>query len=64
MNEYAEPSATRPAATKPTGPDGEPELTSNEARQGKPIHRMRFVLGIGMALVIIGFIVSYMISPT
>jgi len=49
---------------KPTGPHGEPELTPNEARQGKPIHRMRFVLGIGIALVILGFIISYLVFPT
>lgn len=49
---------------KQTGPEGEPELTPTEARQGQPLNRMRYVLGIGIALVILGFIVSYLLAPS
>ncbi|MBB5754003.1 hypothetical protein [Prosthecomicrobium pneumaticum] len=49
---------------KQTGPEGEPELTATEARQGQSLNRMRYVLGIGLVLVIFGFIASYMLAPS
>jgi amino acid permease len=35
--------------------------TENQARQGVTGHGVRYVLGISVALVIVGFIVAYMI---
>jgi len=35
-------------------------LSTEEARAGKTLNEMRYVLGIGMALVIVGFAVVYL----
>jgi hypothetical protein len=44
------------------GSDGVPPpvLTEREARAGVTLHRMRYVLGISLALVIILFVVIYL----
>jgi hypothetical protein len=36
------------------------ELNATEARQGKPVGAMRWVLGLGMAGVIIAFVVVWL----
>lgn len=35
-------------------------LTTEEARAGKTLHEMRYVLGISMVLVIVGFAAVYL----
>jgi len=34
-------------------------MTPTDARQGRPVHRVRYVLGIGIAVVVIAFLVIY-----
>ncbi|MEJ1156992.1 hypothetical protein [Prosthecomicrobium sp. N25] len=36
----------------------------NQARQGKPVGSMRYVLGFGILLVVIGFVISYFVGRT
>ena len=45
------------------GSDGVPPpvLTVREARSGVTLHRMRYVLGISLALVVILFVVIYLV---
>jgi len=45
-------------------PDGSVVREPNEARQGREIGRMRYVLAFGIAIVVIAFIVAYFIGRT
>ena len=45
--------------------DDEPEhLTTTEARQGATPHMTRYVLGVGMALVVVLFAIIYVIAAS
>jgi len=42
---------------------GEPaEATPTEARQGVAPHRLRYMLGVGIAIVVLGFLAVYFLS--
>ena len=41
--------------------DGRPVLNATEARQAKPLGVMRYVLVISLAIVIVGFVFSYLV---
>ena len=43
-------------------PDGRTVLTKIEARQGVTGHNVRYVLGLGIAAVIVAFIVIYLVN--
>jgi len=38
------------------------EKNKTEARQGVTLHSMRYVLGISLALVVVGFVVAYFLT--
>jgi hypothetical protein len=40
----------------------EPELSTTEARQGVTPHRLRYMLSIGIAVVVLGFLAVYFLS--
>jgi hypothetical protein len=44
-----------------SGGEPPPVLTKTEARQGVTLHRMRYVLGISLGLVILLFVVVYLV---
>lgn len=44
---------------RPPTHDAAPVMTPTDARQGRPVHRVRYVLGIGIAVVVIAFLAIY-----
>jgi len=44
---------------RPPTHDAAPVMTPTDARQGRPVHRVRYVLGIGLAAVVVIFIAIY-----
>lgn len=44
--------------------DAAPVKTPTEARQGRSLHVVRYVLIIGIALVVLGFIATSLFTPT
>jgi hypothetical protein len=45
----------------PRGPDHPPVISTEEARQAKPVGRMRYVLIFGIVLTLIGFAIAYLV---
>jgi hypothetical protein len=43
--------------------DSAPVKGPTEARQGKPYHRVRYVLFIGLALIVVAFAATYFLTP-
>lgn len=43
-------------------PQEEPEATTVEARQGVAPHRLRYMLSIGIAVVVLGFFAVYFLT--
>jgi hypothetical protein len=41
--------------------DGRPVLSTRDARQGVTGHRVRYVLGFGLAAVILAFVIIYLL---
>jgi hypothetical protein len=61
----AYPDGPRPADDpRPPAHDAAPVVAPTAVRQGKADNRVRYILGIGIALVAIAFIVVYFVTPT
>jgi hypothetical protein len=43
-------------------PQEEPEATTVEARQGVAPHRLRYMLSVGIAVVVLGFLAVYFLT--
>lgn len=63
-DDTSRPDLRRPDDDSPTGRTGVPpaDLNRTEARQGETAGRMRWVLGIGLVLVIVLFGVAYLLA--
>lgn len=48
-----------PSDPRPPVHDAAPVMTPNEARQGRPVRMVRYVLGVGLALIVIIFLAIY-----
>jgi len=48
-----------PGDPRPPPHDAAPVMLPNEARQGRPVHRVRYILGIGLAAVVVALAVIY-----
>jgi hypothetical protein len=44
---------------RPPAHDAAPVMTPTDARQGRPAHVARYVLGIGLVVVVIAFVAIY-----
>lgn len=52
-----------PIARDPVVPDSDRAVRdTTEARQGRPVGRIRWVLAVGLLLVVIGFGISYLVT--
>ncbi len=49
---------------RPPAHDAAPVVAPTAVRQGKTDNRVRYILGIGIALVAIAFVVIYFVTPT
>lgn len=49
---------------RPPAHDAAPVVAPTAVRQGRADNRVRYILGIGIALVAIAFIVVYFVTPT
>lgn len=48
----------------PTDPAPQPVIGKTEARQGIAVHQVRYMLYIGVPIVILGFILAYLWATT
>jgi hypothetical protein len=55
------PPECRSPTDKPASPEHGAAMSENRAREGVPLGRMRYVLTISMALVILGFAALYLL---
>ena len=53
-----------PADPRPPAHDAAPVMNPTPARQGRADNRVRYILGIGLVLVIIAFVAVYFGTPT
>jgi hypothetical protein len=53
-----------PGDPRPPAHDAAPVVAPTAVRQGKADNRVRYILGIGIALVAIAFIVIYFVTPS
>lgn len=53
-----------PGDPRPPAHDSAPVMTATPARQGRADNRVRYILGIGLVLVVIAFIAIYVGVPT
>lgn len=49
---------------RPPPHDAAPVMAPTPARQGRETHRVRYILGIGIVLVVIAFVAVYFGTPT
>lgn len=54
--------ADRPSPSETTH-DAAPVKTPTEARQGRPYHRLRYVLLVGITLVVLAFVATSLLTP-
>lgn len=65
VNTTAFPDGPRQAGDpRPPAHDAAPVVAPTAARQGKADNRVRYILGIGIVLVAIAFVVVYFMTPT
>ena len=53
-----------PGDPRPPVHDAAPVMNATPARQGRSDNRVRFILGIGLVLVVVAFVAVYFGTPT